>query len=320
MIRFYLSTLLAAMLAILLAAGCDPASEAAPDESAEGPVLKVRTAPVQAMDLRDTLTFYGSVAFRQESFLASQFEGRLSEFSLLTGDRVRKGEQIALIIPPGREALLQSGAQMTAEVQTLAAAQVKAVALRSPIDGTVLAVRHQNGDVLAPGEAIVHIGDRQTLQIFGDVPAKYLAAAKRVERVQVTFPNTDLPEISLPVAAVAAQVDPSKQTASMRLDLPNPGGKYYPGMLVNLSLPSEVHSGVPVVDRRALVESEGTLFVFVVKDHRVEKRPVVPGIMQNRWIEIRSGVSIGEAVVTDRAYSLEDGLEVEVDEEGVTNS
>ncbi|MCB0294718.1 MAG: hypothetical protein KDG51_05660, partial [Calditrichaeota bacterium] len=72
--------------------------------------------------------------------------------------------------------------------------------------------------------------------------------------------------------------------------------------------------------RRALVESEGTLFVFVVKDHRVEKRPVVPGIMQNRWIEIRSGVSIGEAVVTDRAYSLEDGLEVEVDEEGVTNS
>lgn len=313
MSRSYLPPLFAGLLAILLNAGCDPSPEASPDESADRPALKVHTAVVQTMNLCDTLTIYGSVAFRQETFLASQFEGRLSEFTLQVGQQVRKGQPIGTIIPPGREALLQTGAQLAGDARALAADQVKAVALTCPIDGTVLAVRHRNGDVLAPGEEILHIGDRQILQIFGDVPAKYLPAANRVNRVQAAFPNTGLPEISLPVAAMAARVDPLKQTAAMRLDLPNPGGKYYPGMLVKLSLPAEVHSGVPVVDRRALVESEGTLSVFVVKDHRVEKRPVVPGIMQHQWIEIRSGVSAGEAVVIDRAYSLEDGLRVDVE-------
>lgn len=313
MIRTYLPPLFAGFLAIFLYAGCDSAPETSADENAEGPVLKVHTAPVRTMDLCDTLEIYGTVSFRQETFLAPQFEGRLSEFTLLVGDRVHQGQQIGILTPPGREALLQAGPQIAAEARALAAAQVKAVALTSPIDGTVLEVHHQNGDVLVPGETLVHIGDRRMLQIFGDVPARDLPAANRAGRVQVAFPNTGLPEISLPVAAVAARVDPLKQSAAMRLALPNPDGKYYPGMLVKISFPAALHTAVPALDRRALVESEGTLAVFVVKDNRVEKRPIVPGIMQNQWIEIRSGVSVGEAVVIDRAYSLDDGLAVEVE-------
>lgn len=272
--------------------------------------LIVRALPVKRMDLADTMSIYGEVDFRQEAFLASQFEGRLSDFSLLIGDRVKAGQQIGVIIPPSREALLQLSRDMPPEINILAAEQVKAILLYSPLNGVVLEVFRHSGDVLQKDEHIVHIGDDRLLQVRGDLPVKFITAARKTQQVTVDFPNTGLSPRHLKVAAISAQIDPLKQTVLMRLDLPNPGGDYRPGMLAKISLPAVGHFQTLAVSREALVEEEGLFSVFVINNQIAEKRLVKPGIMSNDWVEIISGVAENERVIIDKAYSLQDGMVV----------
>ncbi len=298
------------LLSALLTA-CDSSGDA-PEKISEKPApLKIKSKKVQKMDMTDTLNIYGTVAFRQEAFLASQFEGRLSDFSLLIGDRVHKGQKIAAIIPPGREALLQVNARVSPEARKLLEAQIKSIDLFSPINGAVVEVMRHTGDVLQKGEQIVHIGDDRMLQIRADVPVRYIRYARNAKQVSVEFPVSNLPAFELPVAAISAKVDPQKQAGVMRLDLANPRGDFRPGMLARLSFPIEHRSDALVIPHSALLEEEGVFSLFVVKGNVVEKRVVQPGIVQKNWVEIRVGVRENERVAIEKVYSLEDGMEVQ---------
>ena len=55
----------------------------------------------------------------------------------------------------------------------------------------------------------------------------------------------------------------------------------------------------------AIVEEEGIPVAFVqVSGETFQKRDVKLGVQDGRWIEVLSGVSEGERVVTDGAYAL----------------
>lgn len=275
-------------------------------------VMKVTIAPVKQMNIADTLTIYGTVEFRQESFLESQFEGRLTDFSLMPGDRVAKGQQIGTIIPRDREVLLQLESQFPQRVRPLIVDQIKSVPLYSPIDGVIVEVMRHTGDVIEKGEQIAHIGEDRLLQIKCELPTTYLFATRNLRQMSVTFPNTGFSSLKLPIAAILASVDPQKQTVGMRLDLPNTARNFRPGMLVMITFPDESHPDALIVPPSALIEEEGLYSVFVFKNGKVEKRSAKTGIMLNDRIEILDGLQANESVVIDRAYSLKDGMQVEV--------
>lgn len=279
----------------------------------EIPAVQIATAPVIRQDLTDTIHIYGEVALRQEAFLASQFDGRLKDFTILLGDRVNKGQKLGTIVPPMREALLQIMNQIDENQRAGLAEQIREIPLYSPITGVVLKVYQHSGDVVQKGETIVHIGQLNTLDILADIPLKWLRKVRTLKYLQVSFINYPHPDMNLPVMAIGGKVDQRKQTVPLRLSLDNPHGEFKPGMMVQLSFPGEYHRNTLVIPRIALLEEEGIFSVFVLDDHnRVEKRLVKPGIFLDQEVEILSGVSEGEHVATEKAYSLTDGMEVTV--------
>ncbi len=276
-------------------------------------LLHVRTAPVVRSDIRDTLTVYGKVVLRQEAYLASQFAGRLTDFSLLIGDKVKKNEQVGVIIPATREALLQVSDDVPEELRPLLQEQIRPIPLLSPVSGTVLQVFRHTGDVVERGEHIAHLANLDTLDIIGDVPLRWLSALRQAGRVQVTFTDFPHPPLQLTVSAVGGSASADQQTIPVRLTLRNSAHRFRPGMKVRLTFPSRIHTNALLVPRSALVEEEGIFSVFVLKGKMVEKRRVQVGIMQDAVCEILSGVQEGEQVVTHKAYSLQDGMEVVVE-------
>ncbi|NOY37233.1 MAG: efflux RND transporter periplasmic adaptor subunit [Chlorobi bacterium] len=283
-----------------------PASKAIPS-------VQISISPVVRQDMMDTIHIYGKVTLRQEAFLASQFDGRLTGFSLLIGDRVKKGEKLGAIVPPMREALLQIMNQIDESQRANLAQQIREIPLYSPINGVVLKVYQHSGDVVQKGETIVHIGQLNALDILADLPLKWLNKVRTLRKLQVTFINYSHPDLILPVMAIGGEVDQNKQTVPLRLYLDNSHRDFKPGMMVQLCFPGENHRKTLVIPRTALLEEEGIFSVFVLIDHnRVEKRLVKPGIFQDDKVEILSGVSEGEKVATKKAYSLTDGMEVSV--------
>ena len=297
---------------LLAAISCQQTKTPAKDNPGAA-VMRITAAPVVRTDMIDTVRIYGEVKLRQEALLASQFDGRLTEFSLLIGDRVKKDQQIGVIIPPQREALLQVLPHIDADMRPALEQQIKAIPLVSPIDGVVLEVRHHSGDVLQKGEPIVHIGDLSRLDVHGDLPLRDLPLVRKLKRIAVSFVDYPYPPLSLPIEAIGGKVDEAKQTVPIRLALDNRDGRFRPGMQVRLTFPGQRHKATLVIPRAALLEEEGVFSAFVVKGSKVEKRRLTLGILHADRVEVRSGLQEGERVATQKAYSLTDGMEVIVE-------
>ncbi len=261
----------------------------------------------------DTVWIYGEVKLRQEALLASQFDGRLDGFTLLMGDRVKKGQKLGVIIPPMREALLQVMDQMDENQKKLLSNEINEITMYSPIEGTILEVFKHTGDVVQKGEPIVHIGRLRTLDIHGDLPLNYLRGIQRIKYINVVFVNYPHDPMRLKIDAFGGQVDQAKQTVPVRLRLDNKNGEFRPGILTRLYFPGVSHTNALVIPRAALLGEEGIYSVFVLKaDNTVEKRYLSTGIIQDDYVEILSGLEEGEKVATKKAYSLIDGMEVTV--------
>ncbi len=295
------------ILSFFLISGCQTASNTAGEQT---PLPVVQTAVVRAAEIVDTVQIYGQVVFRDETMLSSQFDGRIGDCSLFVGDPVRKGQKILTIIPPGREALTPLFDRVTGDARQLLENEIRVIELFSPIEGVVIETWRRNGDVVQRGEKILHIGDPRVLQILADIPVKLLPKLLPHQQFTVSFSGVELPPRTLSIAAISPRVNSAKQTAILRLNLPNPHRRYYPGMLAKIAIPVQPHAQALVVPRRAVLEEEGVFSVFVLKGHTVEKRTVVPGIMQAERIEIVEGLAEGETVVTEKTYSLVDGMEV----------
>ncbi|MCD6564418.1 MAG: efflux RND transporter periplasmic adaptor subunit [Bacteroidales bacterium] len=276
------------------------------------PLLSISVEPASRMDIIDTIQIFGVIKLRQEAFLASQFDGRLKNFSLLRGDRVEKDQRIGIIIPPMREALNQIIKEMTREQQQLVARQINEIPLYSPINGTVLEVMQHNGDVLQKGESIVHIAFLNQLDIYGDLPITYIPQVKQLKTIKVTFVDYPHKPLFLPVSTFDGKVDIQKQTIQIRLALNNPKQEFRPGMMVRLVFPDKIHTQSLVIPRQALLEEEGVYNVFVVTDEQVEKRTVQIGIKHDDFVEVLSGLADDEFVATKKVYSLTDGIKVSV--------
>lgn len=81
-------------------------------------------------------------------------------------------------------------------------------------------------------------------------------------------------------------------------------------MRVKISFPTPVHANALLVPRQALVEEEGKYFLFTLENGKTQKRSVDVGIMKDDVVEITSGVEENQSVVTEKAYSLKDNMEV----------
>ncbi len=276
------------------------------------PPLTIQVEKVARMDITDSIQIFGIVKLRQEAFLASQFDGRLKGFSLLQGDRVKKDHKIGVIVPPMREALNQAMTEMNEQQQQIMAREIKEIPLFSPIRGTVLKVMQHNGDVVEKGESIVHIADLGKLDIYGDLPIAYLPLVKRLNTLKVAFVDYPHRPLLLPISAFDGQVDVQKQTIQIRLALNNPHVEYRPGMMISLVFPNKVHTGSLVISRPALLEEEGVYSVFVVRDNQVEKRKIQIGIKHDDFVEVLLGLEEGEIVANRKAYSLIDGMKVQI--------
>ena len=299
-----------AVLLVLALAGCG--SQAETVESKPDTRIKIAWAPVTRMDMTDTLTIFGSTALRREAFVGSQFDGRLTGFSLLLGDQVKDAQLLGEIVPAGREALLQIADQVPEQQQTLLRGHIQTISLRSPMDGVVLEVLHHTGDVVQKGEQIAHLGDLSELDVRGDLPIRDLVSARQAARLVVCFTDYPHAPISLPLEAIAGSTNPDNQTIVIRAKLPNPSHEFRPGMLARLSFPALDHHAALTIPRSALLEEEGEFSAFVLEGNKVKKRMLRIGILHDDRAEVLSGLADGDRVVTEKAYSLENDMEVSV--------
>jgi RND family efflux transporter MFP subunit len=173
----------------------------------------------------------------------------------------------------------------------------------------VLEVMQHTGDVVSKGGHIAQIVDLRTLDVQGEMPVQFLEMARKTKFFSVEFTNFSSPPLNLPIETFTGEVS-QNQSLIVRLKLENPTLKYRPGMRVKISFATPVHANALLVPRQALVEEEGKYFLFIVENGKTQKRDIDLGIMKDDVVEVLSGVEENQLVITEKAYSLKDNMEV----------
>ena len=110
------------------------------------------------------------------------------------------------------------------------------------------------------------------------------------------------------VERLGGQLDPESRTLPVFVRVANPEEKLRPHMRATLSLVTERAALALVVPKSAVLGEFGNLFVFVQREDEpdlFERRAVVTGLSDDRYIEILEGVLPGERTVTAGNYSLQ---------------
>ncbi len=186
--------------------------------------------------------------------------------------------------------------------------------LYAPIDGIVTQREGVLGQGVEPGKPIVTIVDDSEMLIEGELPESVIgefggAIGAEVRIRRPGSPLEDAPIAMGQVKGMSPTVDPIKRTAHLLISVVNPSAENMlrEGMFVSLAVARTggKDSGRMVVVPVGALVSEGALqFVFVKDGDAYVKRDVIPGLRDDRVVEVKEGLTPGDVIVTHGAYLL----------------
>ncbi len=184
------------------------------------------------------------------------------------------------------------------------------LALRAPMDGTVLVMHAVSGEVVKSDEPLVTVGDNTTVWVWADLYERDIAAVRRGQAAQKlgatiavkAYQGQEFPGI---VDMVSPAMDESSRTVKVRVAVDNSDGSLLSGMFAAVKLFLPGTDETLAVPRDAVLEDEGRSFVFVHHhDDYYVRRPVVVGRTWAGFIEVKNGLEPEQTVVADGAFLM----------------
>jgi RND family efflux transporter MFP subunit len=106
------------------------------------------------------------------------------------------------------------------------------------------------------------------------------------------------------VVAVAPAIDPATNAALVRIRVKNPGRQLKVGMFAQARIGLQERKGVLVVPPSAVSKSDEGAAVYVVSGEQAVRTPVKIGLETPEAVEVLSGVSEGQTVLTSGIHGL----------------
>jgi cobalt-zinc-cadmium efflux system membrane fusion protein len=185
------------------------------------------------------------------------------------------------------------------------------IPLRAPIDGTVIRRSVTLGQSVERSMDAFTVADLRSLWVMLDIYEKDLARVHPGQKVNLRTDAAPGELFQARVAYVDPVIDERTRTAHVRVEVPNPDGKFRLHQLVTARIIGDgTHAGPPVlaVPNTAVQRVEGTPIVFVRKSDGFERRAVEPGMTGGNLVEVRAGLKEGEEVAMAGTFLLKSEL------------
>ncbi|MEP2775647.1 MAG: efflux RND transporter periplasmic adaptor subunit [Luteolibacter sp.] len=300
-------------------------------------VLNVATEEVAVRELGQTVQVAGTIDDNASThrIISAYVDARVDKlFANYMGAPVVEGEPLIKIYSP---ALLQAEREyrrLSGDLKNAAAlrlkqmgltdAQIREVATKpddalhsmilAPLTGTVVTRNVYEGQYVKEGEAMLEIGDFSTMWFLFDAYEQDLPFIKVGQNIDVTLPSQPGKIFPGTVSFIDPNFNETTRTTEIRVDLPNPEidgrrelfHKVYAEGLLKLDSPP-----VLTVPRSAVIQTSPQAVVYVDEGGGAYRQaPVKLGRRGNDYIEVLSGVTAGEQVVTNGTLLIDGQAEM----------
>lgn len=303
-------------------------------------VVEAKTQPVV-----ETLSLVGSVAANEMVELKCEIDGTVEEIGFKEGQRVEPGHllikldetKLAAQLAEAeanfklsqttfeRSKQLYAGKLISQQEYDQAAAtfdvnraslelkkrQLKDARIYAPFKGVVGARSVSPGQVISRNTPLTVLVDADPVKVEFNVPERFLSQVRVGQTIELMLAAYPGERFKGQVFFVAPKVDVDTRTALVKAQLPNPEYRLKPGMFANLDLALNVREQAVVVPESALILNGDQAMVFVVdQEQAAQMRPVNTGVRLPGLVEVTSGLTGGERVITEGFQKVRPGGKV----------
>ena len=177
--------------------------------------------------------------------------------------------------------------------------------LRAPFAGVVTKAQAAAGEVVGTENDLFTVADLSQVWVQAEVYEKDLGRIRVGQNASISVDTYPDEKFAGRVAYISDVLDPQTRTAKVRCELQNPGLRLKLDMFASVRVPTTFSKQAVAVPVSALQQVENRNVLFIQKaETSFEMRPVKTGNTVNGQLEIVSGVSAGEKIVTQGAFHL----------------
>ena len=264
--------------------------------------------------------------------ITTKFDGYIEKLYVnYTGKEIRKGQPLFSVYSPEllatqqeyllalraaqQSPLLLDAARHRLQLWDITASDIrrlektgtptKSLTIASPVNGFVLTKTAVEGAKITAGEPLFQIGELDHLWVMADVYESELASVRLGSQATITLSYLPGRTFTGKVTFITPTIDPMTRTAKVRVEVDNRDAALKPEMFADVVIQEPARSAVVVPESAVLATGERSI-VFVVKnDGTFEPREVQTGVKNDRFIEIRSGITAGEKVATQANFLID---------------
>lgn len=299
----------------------------------------IQADTIRKESIGDKLILTGTINFNQDklSSVSARVEGRIDKLYFKnTGDYVSKGAKLyelyseqlnnakqeyvnalqhessignslinySALVESAKTKLLLWG-MTNAQVNELG--QSKQVSTHTTFysaeSGYVTTINATEGDYVMEGSTILQLANLSTLWAEAQVYTTQMSAIGKNGKVTVQIPDLNQ-TVNGTIDFVNPEINPDTRINLVRVTIPNKNNQLHPGMPVFITVNNNQHNSLALPSDAVLRDSKGATVWIQIKPGVYEIRMVKTGVTENNVVEIKSGLTAGDIVVTSGAYLL----------------
>ncbi len=203
--------------------------------------------------------------------------------------------------------LLSAKAQYEATSKQRAAlvAQRGMSTIKSPINGTVDAVNIKEGDIASPGATGIRVVNFDALKVQANLGENYLGKVQDGNPVNLIFAETG-DTLKSKLTYVSKAVDPISRAFQVEVRL-GQNSKLHPNMSCKMQIANYHNNNAIIVPVSVIQNTAEGEMLYIADGNKAKSVMVKSGRNSNGMVEILSGLSAGDKVITQGYEELDNG-------------
>lgn len=295
----------------------------------EEKAIPVRGNQIHPVSMEQTKTFTGTLEGEKQAVIRAKIAEAVDRIDVVEGDEVKANAVIVKLDKSGptsnylqsksyfqngeknfnkMEYLFNEGAISETQFDAakteyeVARANYEAarqlVELKTPIAGTVTSIDISVGDYVSPGQQVATVATINRLRMKLGVNSTDIGYFSIGDTVRVLVESVTGFEAVGMVAMVAGSADPETRTFQVEIEIDNTAHVFKPGMFARAEIIIESFDNILVVPQSAVLTRNNKDYLFVVNGDRAVGKEIMLGAEFNGSTEIRSGLKVGDTIVT----------------------
>jgi len=181
----------------------------------------------------------------------------------------------------------------------------------APISGYITNLPLKIGETISPGQVVCNLVNSKKLLIKTGVGEQDISKLKVGQKAIIKVENNET--VTGKIRGLGISPLPNSASYPVEIELENPQGKLFPGMVVKAEILSRKFKNVLFTSLNNIIQEYDNSFIFTVNDQNIaEKKKVVLGEKVGEKVIITKGLKSGEKLVVEGQESLENGSQVEI--------